>query len=127
MTAAASCHPDRRTAELLSSAGGRPQWTIIFRVTQTMGRVPVFVRARFYDGLADPARLALLEVLRRGEKTAGDIALAAHLSPSNTSKHLACYVTVDSLSLDRTGDTSTNAWRPEWASCSTPTTSSSSE
>ena len=48
------------------------------------------VRARFFDGLADPARLALLDALRDGEMTAGKAARAANLSASNASKHLAC-------------------------------------
>jgi ArsR family transcriptional regulator, cadmium/lead-responsive transcriptional repressor len=52
--------------------------------------VPVLVRARFFDGLADPARLALLDALRDGEMTAGEAAVAASLSASNASKHLAC-------------------------------------
>jgi len=52
--------------------------------------VAVGVRARFFDGLADPARLALLDALRDGEMTAGEAALAASLSASNASKHLAC-------------------------------------
>src|SRR6266446_3232717 len=59
-------------------------------MTQTRNRVPLAIRARFFDGLADPARLALLEALRDGEKTAGEAALAAGLSASNASKHLAC-------------------------------------
>jgi DNA-binding transcriptional ArsR family regulator len=59
-------------------------------MAQMMARVPLLVRARFFDGLADPTRLALLEALRRGEMTAGEIAAAAVLSPSNASKHLAC-------------------------------------
>ena len=59
-------------------------------MAQTMARVPLLVRARFFDGLADPARLALLEALRHGERTAGELAAAATLSPSSASKHLAC-------------------------------------
>ena len=43
-----------------------------------------------FDGLADPARLALLDSLREGERTAGDAAASTGLSPSNASKHLAC-------------------------------------
>src|SRR5205807_5542941 len=50
----------------------------------------VRVRARFFDGLAYPARLALLDALRDGERTAGDAAAVSGLSPSNASKHLAC-------------------------------------
>jgi DNA-binding transcriptional ArsR family regulator len=59
-------------------------------MTQVMSRVPVWVRARFFAGLADPARLALLEALRDGERTAGEAAAVAGLNPSNASKHLAC-------------------------------------
>jgi DNA-binding transcriptional ArsR family regulator len=49
-------------------------------MAQTMARVPLFVRARFFDRLADPARLALLEALRHGERTAGELvgALGEH-------------------------------------------------
>ena len=59
-------------------------------MAQTTARLPLFVRARFFDGLADPARLALLEALRHGERTAGELAASAVLSPSSASKHLAC-------------------------------------
>ena len=69
---------------------GRSQLAIIFLVTQTIAEVPVRLRARFFGGLADPARLALLEALRHGELAAGDAAVAAGLSVSNASKHLAC-------------------------------------
>jgi ArsR family transcriptional regulator, cadmium/lead-responsive transcriptional repressor len=59
-------------------------------MAQMMRRTPLWVRARFFAGLADPARLALLEALRDGERTAGEAAAVAGLSPSNASKHLAC-------------------------------------
>lgn len=52
--------------------------------------VSLAVRARFFAGLADPARLALLETLRHSERTAGEAALSAGLSPSSASRHLAC-------------------------------------
>ncbi len=48
------------------------------------------VRARFFEGLADPARLAILDALRDGERIAGDAAAVSGLSPSNASKHPAC-------------------------------------
>jgi DNA-binding transcriptional ArsR family regulator len=61
-------------------------------MTQLMTPVcaPLRVRARFFDGLADPARLALLDALRGGERTAGQAATLAGVSPSSASKHLAC-------------------------------------
>ena len=64
--------------------------SIIFHVAQVIAAVSSRVRARFFGGLADPARLALLDALRYGELMAGDAAIATGLSASNTSKHLAC-------------------------------------
>jgi ArsR family transcriptional regulator, cadmium/lead-responsive transcriptional repressor len=84
-----ACRPWTRIAENCSPVGW-PAAGIIFRVTQVIGRPSPRVRARFFDGLADPARLALLDALRDGERTAGEAAVAARLSPSNASKHLAC-------------------------------------
>jgi DNA-binding transcriptional ArsR family regulator len=57
------------------------------QVTSALG-VPV--RARFFRGLADPSRLAILDALRGGERTVGEVAAAAGLSVSNASRHLAC-------------------------------------
>jgi DNA-binding transcriptional ArsR family regulator len=59
-------------------------------MVQTSAVPALTVRARFFHGLADPSRLAILETLRRGEQPAGDIALATGLTPSNASRHLAC-------------------------------------
>jgi len=46
--------------------------------------------AEFFRGLADPARLGLLLGLRAGPRTAGELARACELSPSNASNHLQC-------------------------------------
>lgn len=48
------------------------------------------LRAKFFRGLADPSRLALLEALLDGEKTVGELVAATGLSQSNASGHLAC-------------------------------------
>lgn len=63
---------------------------IISAMVQMKAAVDLSVRARFFHGLADPSRLAILETLSRGEQTAGDIALSAGLTPSGASRHLAC-------------------------------------
>ena len=55
-----------------------------------MTRPDTVLRARFFHGLADLSRLSLLDALRPGEKTAGEAAAAAGLTPSNASRHLAC-------------------------------------
>ena len=59
-------------------------------MTQLIPRVDVSLRARFFHGLADPSRLAILDALRDGEHTAGEVARIAGLSPSNASRHLSC-------------------------------------
>lgn len=48
------------------------------------------VRAKFFRGLADPSRLALLLALRNGEKTVSMLSEETGLSQSNVSNHLAC-------------------------------------
>lgn len=48
------------------------------------------LRAKFFRGLADPSRLALLLALRSGEKTVGMLGEETGLSQSNISNHLAC-------------------------------------
>src|SRR5687767_9849785 len=48
------------------------------------------VRAKFFRGLSDPSRLALLEALRDGEHTVSELVTTTGLSQSNTSGHLAC-------------------------------------
>lgn len=52
--------------------------------------VELAIRARFFRGLGDPSRLAILDCLAHGEHTAGEVAAAAGLTPSNASRHLAC-------------------------------------
>jgi len=48
------------------------------------------LRAKFFRGLADPSRLALLEALRGGEQTVSALVAETGLSQSNVSGHLAC-------------------------------------
>jgi DNA-binding transcriptional ArsR family regulator len=59
-------------------------------MAQMITRADVAVRARFFHGLSDPSRLALLDALRAGELTAGEVAARAGISPSSASRHLAC-------------------------------------
>jgi DNA-binding transcriptional ArsR family regulator len=48
------------------------------------------VEAKFFRGLSDTTRLSILEVLREGEKTVGDIVEQTQQSQSNISNHLKC-------------------------------------
>lgn len=75
------------------------------------------VKATFFRGFGDPSRLKILETLRSGAITVGEIVKATELSQSNVSNHLGClrecglvtaekqgrYVTYQ-LSDDRVGD-----------------------
>lgn len=47
-------------------------------------------RAKLFRGLCDPSRLAILEVLRPGPLTVGEIVAATGLTQSNASAHLRC-------------------------------------
>lgn len=44
--------------------------------------------AERFQALAEPARLLILETLRRGERTVGEVVEETGLSQSNASKHL---------------------------------------
>ena len=49
-----------------------------------------FLQARFYHGLADPLRMAILHALREREHTVSEAAEATGTSLSNASRHLTC-------------------------------------
>ena len=51
---------------------------------------PTTLRAKLFRGFADPSRLAILDALRDGSQTVGELVEAASLSQSNASNHLAC-------------------------------------
>lgn len=77
----------------------------------------LFLKAKLFRGFSDPSRLSILEVLRGGPLTVGEIVEATGLSQSNVSNHLGCmrdcglvvaeqtgrYVTYQ-ISDDRVGD-----------------------
>ena len=50
----------------------------------------IALQAKLFRGFADPSRLSILETLRAGEMTVGEIVEATELSQSNISNHLAC-------------------------------------
>jgi len=88
----------------------------------TADQTETAVRAKFFRGFGDPSRLSILDTLRQGPHTVGEIVEATGLSQSNVSNHLAClrgcglvaseqsgrYVTCR-LSDDRVGDMLTTA------------------
>jgi DNA-binding transcriptional ArsR family regulator len=48
------------------------------------------VKAKLFRGFADPSRLAILEALREGPLSVGEIVEVTGLGQSNTSNHLGC-------------------------------------
>lgn len=48
------------------------------------------LQAKLFRGFSDSSRLAILETLRHGPLSVGEIAKATGLSQSNTSNHLRC-------------------------------------
>lgn len=50
----------------------------------------IALQAKLFRGFADPSRLSIMETLRAGEMTVGEIVEATELSQSNISNHLAC-------------------------------------
>lgn len=51
---------------------------------------PLAVKAKLFRGLADLSRLSILESLRDGPRSVGELVETTGLSQSNTSNHLAC-------------------------------------
>ena len=50
----------------------------------------IALQAKLFRGFSDPSRLAILEVLRSGPLTVGEIVKVTGLSQSNVSNHLGC-------------------------------------
>jgi DNA-binding transcriptional ArsR family regulator len=80
---------------LLRSALWRPQRHISFHADMSISapsRRPatLAIKAKLLSGLAEPSRLAILEALRNGALTVGELVQRTGLSQPNTSNHLAC-------------------------------------
>ena len=56
----------------------------------TTQKTAVDLKAKLFRGFGDPSRLSILEVLRTGPHTVGDLVNATGLSQSNVSNHLGC-------------------------------------
>ena len=66
------------------------QNTAEVRVMAVIQDLSLALKAKLFRGLADPSRLAILEVLRQGEQTVSELVVETGLSQPNTSAHLAC-------------------------------------
>lgn len=61
------------------------------------------VRAKLFRGLGDPSRLRVLDVLRDGPLSVGQIARSTRLSQPNASMHLACLADCGLVQWERQG------------------------
>jgi len=50
----------------------------------------IAIKAKLFRGFSDPSRLSIIDVLRDGPMTVGEIVTATGLSQSNVSNHLGC-------------------------------------
>ncbi len=51
---------------------------------------PAVLKARLFHGFSDPSRLAILDALRPGPRSVGEVVNETGLSQPNVSNHLAC-------------------------------------
>ena len=51
---------------------------------------PIDLQAKLFRGFSDPSRLAIIQALRGGTRTVGEIVHDTGLSQSNVSNHLSC-------------------------------------
>lgn len=65
--------------------------------------VPIATKAKLYRGLSDPSRLAILEALREGRRTVGELVEATGLSQPNVSNHLSCLLDCGLVSREQRG------------------------
>ena len=61
------------------------------------------LKAKLFRGFSDPSRLSILEVLRDGPRTVGEIVTATGLSQPNVSNHLSCLRDCDLVTTEQQG------------------------
>ena len=61
------------------------------------------LKAKLFRGFSDPSRLSILEVLRDGPRTVGEIVEATGLSQPNVSNHLSCLRDCDLVTTHQQG------------------------
>ena len=63
----------------------------------------VTLKAKLFRGFSDPARLSILESLRKGPQTVAEIVELTHLSQPNVSNHLSCLRDCDLVNREARG------------------------
>lgn len=63
----------------------------------------ISLKAKLFRGFADPSRLSILEALRHGPLSVGEIVRQTELSQSNVSNHLRCLADCGLVRSERDG------------------------
>lgn len=63
----------------------------------------VTLKAKLFRGLSDPSRLGILEALRSGPASVGELVTVTGLSQPNVSNHLACLLDCGLVSRSQKG------------------------
>ena len=66
-------------------------------------RVEIALKAKLFRGLADPSRLGVLDALRDGPLSVGEIVARTGLTQPNVSMHLACLADCGLVARERRG------------------------
>ncbi len=72
-------------------------------VLLTPDKTGLAVKAKLFRGLGDVSRLAILDTLRQGPLTVGEIGQATGLTQSNLSNHLGCLRDCGLVTAERNG------------------------
>ncbi len=68
-----------------------------------VNRDSITIKAKLFRGFADPSRLRIVEALREGGKSVGELVDQTGLSQSNVSNHLRCLSDCDLVRSKRDG------------------------
>lgn len=61
------------------------------------------IKAKLFRGFADPSRLSIIETLRGGKKSVGELVESTGLSQPNVSNHLRCLADCNLVISERDG------------------------
>lgn len=72
-------------------------------VTAEQTEQSIRIKAKLFRGFSDPSRLTIIEALRDGSKSVGELVELTGLSQPNVSNHLRCLADCDLVRSERNG------------------------
>lgn len=72
-------------------------------VPLTLNERAIEIKAKLFRGFSDPSRLSIIEALRDGQKSVGELVEITGLSQPNVSNHLRCLADCDLVRSERNG------------------------